>query len=72
MKFVTKNTIYTLIDQGDGAFLISGNERYCPVPTPCTLMSPVEVGKSVLFNTYQDVPHGKWVITTPVRLIVND
>lgn len=65
MRFRTKNNWYTLVDQGDGGFLISGNARYCPTPTPCTLGGPVKVGESVWF-----IPKGgRLTLTTIVEEI---
>lgn len=67
MKFLTQNRVYTLVDQGDGAFLISGHPKYCPTPTPCTLHGPIVEGESVWFT-----PRGqeKTVVTTPVKEIM--
>ena len=69
MQFQTKNTLYTLVDLGDGAFTIQGHPKYCPVPTRCNLMYPVEVGNIVLFNTPS---HPKWIQTTPVVEMWNE
>ena len=50
MIFQTRNRLYILTDQGDGAFLIQGHPEYCPVPTPCRLIDPVEVGQCLWAN----------------------
>ena len=72
LKFQTKNTLYTLVDLGDGAFTIQGHPKYCPIPTKCQLMYPVEVGNIVMFNTYEGAPVSKWVQTTKVLEMWNE
>ena len=69
LKFQPKNTLYTLVDLGDGAFTIQGHPKYCPIPTKCSLMYPVEVGNIVMFNTPS---HPKWIQTTPVQEMWNE
>lgn len=74
MIFRTHNTVYTLVDRGDGAFEIYGHAHYCPTPTPVTLDGPVEVGKSVRFSYInkcdQKSYYGSTVTTTPVVSII--
>ena len=70
MQFKTLNTLYTLVDLGDGAFTIQGHPKYCPVPTKCELMEPIEVGKCVWFTTYSG-GFPKLVRTTPVQEIIS-
>jgi len=50
MRFRTHNNLYTLTDAGDGAWYISGNEKYCPKATLVTLREPVQVGHRCAFN----------------------
>ena len=50
MTFTTKNTTYTLVEAGDGAFLISGHPRFCPTPQLVTLDAPPQFGERVVFT----------------------
>ena len=71
MKVHTRNTIYTLTDAGDGAFLISGHQNYCPEPLVVTLAEPPRIGRCLIFRPVdldvQRVLHH--VVTTPVVMI---
>jgi hypothetical protein len=46
----TRNTTYVLEDCGDGAFMINGSPRFCPVPLLVTLYEPPQVGRAMLFE----------------------
>lgn len=67
MQFRTKNTLYTLIDMGDGGFMISGHPKYCPTGTPVKIYHPPTVGASFWFQRIHD---GKLVATSPVQEII--
>lgn len=71
MRFMTRNTLYTLTDCGDGAFLIQGHDRYCPRPILVSLAQPVETGKIVAFTYREEPPVGvkRTVLTSPVQWI---
>lgn len=72
MMFETQNRIYVLDDKGDGAFLISGHPKYCPVPTLVTLPNGMpKVGKRLLFQTMQGPRKGKLTITSQVIQVSN-
>lgn len=67
MVIRTLNTLYTLVDRGDGAFLISGNAKYCPNPTPVTLDAMPMVGKRFIYQ----LANGERVISTPVVAVID-
>jgi hypothetical protein len=71
MKVHTRHTIYTLTDAGDGAFLISGHQIYCPEPLLVRLFEPPQIGRSVIFRPIDvDVRRvTDHVVTTPVVMI---
>lgn len=62
MTFTTWNHTYSLIDVGDGGFLISGHPKYCPVPTLCKPTKAPVVGERFVADI---------IITTPV-VEIND
>ena len=75
MIVITRNTRYTLVNAGGGAWLISGNATYCPKPLLVTLLaSPIE-GEPMFFRA---VDAKAWaakgfrthVITSPVKEII--
>ena len=69
MTFQTRNTLYTLIDTGDGAWLIQGHPKYCPTPIRVTLIKPITVGETVVWFYASELPVGVWenpIRTTPV------
>lgn len=68
MQFQTLNTLYTLYDVGDGAFLISGHPKYCPTPTRVEIDNLPIVGHRVLFRDRDKSSprYGRSTITTPV------
>lgn len=72
MTVRTWNTIYLIEDKGDGAFLISGNDRYCPVPTLVTIPYQIEVGMRFQY-VYADRKHplaySDPITSTPVQSI---
>jgi hypothetical protein len=71
MNVHTRNTIYTLTDAGDGAFLISGHRIYCPEPLLVTLVEPPRIGRCLIFRPV-DLKIRRMtnhVITTPVVMI---
>jgi hypothetical protein len=73
MIFETLNTTYTLVDKGDGAFLIQGNDPYCPEPTLVRLLTPVEVGRAVAWEYVDKRPFADckpFVFTSRVKRIV--
>lgn len=71
MQFRTRNTLYTLEDQGDGAFLISGHEKFCPTPTRVTLAWPVTIGQPVCFTTQEaNLREGVTTMTTRVQEVL--
>src|SRR5262245_23943209 len=71
MRIHTRHTIYTLTEAGDGAFLISGHQIYCPEPVLVTLVAPPRIGRRVIFSPVDpDVRRlTNHVITTPVVMI---
>lgn len=69
MQFQTLNTLYTLTDCGDGAFLISGNARFCPEPIKCTLRAAPEPGERVSFTLLEGHYRGQEITTTPIEAI---
>jgi hypothetical protein len=71
MMFTTYNTTYTLDDIGDGGFMISGHQRFCPAPVRVTIDCEIVVGKCVTFAyaepaTYPGRWEGRHITTTPV------
>lgn len=44
MKVQTLNTLYTIMDMGDGAIVISGDAGRCPTPTKAILLGDIRVG----------------------------
>lgn len=68
----TRNTLYTLKDAGDGAFLIRGNEHYCPEYTLCTLVQEPTPGKVMLFTPLEGPHKGKLVRTTTIMLVAGE
>lgn len=66
MIIQTRNTRYVLKDMGDGAFLISGSAKYCPVPTPVQIMETPQVGGSLRW-VYTDVTHPHYAPNSCIR-----
>jgi len=68
MKVHTLNTLYTLTEAGDGAFLVSGHPIYCPEPLLVRLIEPPRVGRRlILVPVDAKVRKGMHnVVTTPV------
>ena len=67
MIIQTKNTKYILVDKGDGVFLISGHQRYCPEPRLIVLDRPPEVG-GYIHGRFQD-EGGGGLYTTQIQEI---
>lgn len=66
MQIKTWNTLYTINDGGDGGFLISGHEKYCPTPVLVTLKGEPKVGERIQFTYCYGHRKGETVTTTPV------
>ena len=71
MRIHTRHTIYTLTDAGDGAFLISGHQIYCPEPVLVTLVETPRLGRAVIFFPVDPEVRRvtNYVVTTPVVMI---
>lgn len=66
MQFRTKNTLYTLIQDGEGDYVISGHENFCPKATKCKILDLPIVGRSFFFK-----PEGRGTVrTTAVQEII--
>lgn len=66
----TKNHDYFIVDEGDGAFLISGHPIFCPIPQLVTIQNEIKVGERIWFEYVGDNPlaqiEGNLIRTTEV------
>lgn len=70
MTVTTRNTTYTLTQQGNGWYLFSGHSHYCPVPILGKLDVPsLKVGQPMYFST---INHMGCIVTSPIQEINYD
>lgn len=70
MIIQTRNTRYVLVDCGDGGFLISGNEKFCPKPTPCVIEEAPVVGEGFIYSLLDHSSiHGHRIWSSVIRSI---
>ena len=72
MQFQTKNTLYTLTQDGNGDYLISGHPTYCPFPVKCEFKVFPAVGERFICTTHDSRlhPHDRFFRTTPVVKVI--
>lgn len=71
MTIYTRNTRYQIRDLGDGAFLIQGNETYCPRPLRVMIPFQPEVGKFFVFIPQEGEREGHRIVTTTVQQVLD-
>jgi hypothetical protein len=72
VKVRTESRVYTVVDAGDGGFLVSGHPTYCPTPTMVRLLSPITIGEPMVWPAPIPGRPSRHVVTSNVTEILPD
>jgi hypothetical protein len=66
MIIQTINTRYQLVDEGDGHFMIKGNQKYCPKFMRCMINDQPKVGDRFMYRLEEGPRAGHRIVSSVI------